>query len=167
MMDQFIYFLTNLFTVSIAVWALSAYAEIWFSRSMVALQISIAEILKPESGKEPIKTFSDDYFIINGSYKGRNVVCRFNRLSSPLPFHYNLSGHCYIAPLCKPKAQPSGTMILTSNTRLQEDHKIYYNATSVTSLKLFFLSKTLSRDDMLGIFEELTHAAEIVEEDAA
>jgi hypothetical protein len=162
LIDTLILHLNSLFTLSILVWAFSAYTEIMVYRNINKTFETIAKLVHSEV-RLPKTSVQADYLLVQGIYKNRKVVCRINRLGPSRFLHYNLSLHCYVEPLFEPDAKFPSTPRLTQHTRLQEDNRIYYQYTSSTALNSYLFSTRISEHEIISILEELTQAAEIFE----
>lgn len=162
LIDTLILHLNSLFTLSILVWAFSAYTEILVYRNIKETFKTIAKSVHSDV-KLPKTSIQANYLLVQGIYKNRKVVCRISRLVPSRFLHYNLSLHCYIEPLFRPDAKFSPAPPLTQNTRLQEDNRIYYQYTSSTALNSYVFSARISEHEIINILEELTQAAEIFE----
>ncbi len=141
MRDLFIYRLVTCFTASVIIWALFTYAEMWINANLKNTSRAIAKLLNAEPN--PRSSNPPGYNIIQGTYKGRKIVCRLNSFSPTKLLRYNLSLHVYIEPF-----KGSG---------------IAHEYTSLTTVKSYFLSSSVSQDEFIQIFEELTRAAEMTE----
>ena len=160
-MNALIYFLNFLFMLAILVWALFAYTEIWIYHNIRQTFKTISKLLRSEL-KPPPKT-PLDYLITQGLYKGRKAVCRINRHPSSKLLHYSLSLHFHIEPLIKPRQRFPEEEYLIPKPQSHQDNRIYYQSTSSTSIISYIFTNKISEQEITNIFEELTHAAEIVE----
>ncbi|MBI5873627.1 MAG: hypothetical protein HZB36_05740 [Candidatus Omnitrophica bacterium] len=161
MHDIFIYRLVTCFTISIIIWALFAYTELWINHNMSNTAKIIAKLLHTKSdhsSQDP-----PDYLLIQGFYKNRKIVCRMSHFSPSRFLHYNLRMHIHIEPLLDLRSERLKNYYVTENTRLEANNKINYECTSLTAIKSYFLSSMINKDEFIQIFEELTRAAEMVE----
>lgn len=160
-MNTLIYYLSLLFMTAVIVWAVSASLELlaWKNNA------SIFKELCPLIHSDP-KMFSrlpPGYLITQGTYKNRKVICRLDLEPANQKFHYNLSLHCHMEPLARPRATFAKNILLTPHTRLDKENRIYYNFTSTTSIRSYLFSQRIPREDLIQILEELTRASELIE----
>jgi len=150
--DSLIYGLSVLFFASIVFWAVSAYAEMVIYKAVREASRLLQDILKTrgESGEEG----PTDYAIVEGCYKDRTIICRINRIAARSWWNFKLSLHCHIEPLRLATQGPA------------DPNHICYPAMSTTFTRSFGPSEKLSKDDILNIFEDLTRAAESIENPA-
>ncbi|MDD5018838.1 MAG: hypothetical protein PHH75_07440 [Candidatus Omnitrophica bacterium] len=159
MSDAVIYGLSLLFLASIVFWAISAYAEMIVYKTLRQISRLIQVILKHH--EETAGDGPTDYCIVEGRYKNRSVVCRINRIAARTLWNFKLSLHCHLEPLRsplrdqEPKAAPRGTLGKSSDA--------YYPSTSTTCIRSFGPGERISEADILTIFEDLTRAAEMIE----
>lgn len=159
--NELIVNLSSLFSFAIVIWGVFAYLDIWVLRNA---QITLKVISKLLLSRTQISTKTPlDYFIVQGYYKGRKIVCRINCFFPKNIFHYNLCLYIYIEPQIKYKPGFLQIDYLTKNTHLREDSKIYYQHTTSTAIKSYFFADTISEEEFINIFEELTFAAEKIE----
>ncbi len=154
--DTLIYGLSILFFASIVFWAVSAYAEMIIYKAVQEASRLIQDILKtprPSSQEGPT-----DYSIVEGRYKNRTVICRINRIAARSLWNFKLDFHCHIEPLRTPAEEKTRL-----SRPLGQADDIYYPATSTTFVRSFGPSEKLSKSDILNIFEDLTKAAESIE----
>ncbi|MDD5537726.1 MAG: hypothetical protein PHF12_02025 [Candidatus Omnitrophica bacterium] len=154
--DSLIYGLSVLFFASIVFWAVSAYAEMIIYRAVQEASRLIQGILKThrEAGEEG----PTDYSIVEGRYKNRAMICRINRIAARSWWNFKLDLHCHVEPLRTPAQDKAW-----SSKPLGHADDVYYPATSTTFVRSFGPSEKLSKNDVLNIFEDLTKAAEIIE----
>lgn len=162
LIDTLILHLNSLFTLSILVWAFSAYAEMLVYRNINNTFKTISKLVHSEA-KFPKGSIHADYLLAQGIYKNRKVLCRISRLGPSRFLHYNLSLHCYIEPLLRQDTKFSSTPYLTQHTRLREDNRIYYQYTSSTAFNSYLFTIRICDHEIINILEELTQAAEIFE----
>lgn len=153
--------LSSLFTLAVIIWGASAYLDIWIWRN-VKVTFKIISKLLLSHAQFPSAT-PLNYLIVEGLYKGRKVVCRLNYSTLKNFFHYDIYLHIYIEPHVKYKPGFFQIDYLTKNTHLREDSKIYYQRTTSTAIKSYFLADMISDKEFIAIFEELTLAAEKIE----
>lgn len=162
-MDNLILHLNSLFTLAVVFWGFCAYAEMWTTSNIRATFKIICELLRADMDFFTLSP-TDYYYIGQGSYKGRRVVCRINRFIPAHLFHYNLGLHIYMEPHRRSeRGKPGQALYLPRNTSLREENRIYYTCTSSTILKSYLFASKISREEFLRIFEELSRAAEIIE----
>lgn len=154
--DSVIYGLSVLFFASIVFWAVSAYAEMIIYRTVQETSRLIQDILKTqhEVGEEG----PTDYSIVEGRYKNRTMICRINRIAARSWWNFKLNLHCHVEPLrisAQGQARRFGPLGKTGD--------VYYPATSTTFTRSFDPTEQISQNDILSIFEDLSKAAEIVE----
>ena len=159
--NEFILNLSSFFTLAVVLWGMLAYLDIWILRNAKITCNIISQLLLSRA-QIPSRTPSD-YFIVQGYYKGRVVVCRINCLIPRNHLHYNLHLHIYIEPHLKYKPNFLQIDYLTKNTYLMKDSRIYYQRTSATAIKSYFFADMISEKEFISIFEELTSAAEKIE----
>ncbi len=151
--DKLIYGLSILFFASIVFWAISAYAEMVIYKAVREASRLFQDILKTRGesdGEGPT-----DYAIVEGRYKDRTMICRINRIAAHSWWNFKLSLHCHIEPLRLATQGPA------------DPNRISYPAMSTTFTRSFGPSEKLSKNDILNIFEDLTMAAEFIENPAA
>ncbi len=114
--------------------------EMWVNANLKRTSKILTALLNsdPETWKNP-----PGYSIIEGTYKGRKIICRLNSFSPSIFLHYKICLHAHIEPL-------SGKY----NT---------YDSTSLTAVKSYFFLSAVTKDEFLQIFEELSRASEIIE----
>ncbi|MFH0876747.1 MAG: hypothetical protein V1863_00800 [Candidatus Omnitrophota bacterium] len=162
-MDNLILQLNSLFTLAIIFWGFCAYTEMWTYHNIRATFKIICELLHADMDFLNLSP-TDYYYIGQGTYRGRRVVCRINRFSPSQLFHYNLGMHIYMEPHRHPdQGKPGQALYLPSNTSLRENNRIYYTCTSSTILKSYLFASKISREEFLRIFDDLSRAAEIIE----
>ncbi len=154
--DTLIYGLSVLFFASIVFWAVSAYAEMIIYKAVQEASRLVRDILKTrrQSGEEG----PTDYSIVEGRYKNRTVICRINRIAARSLWNFRLDLHCHVEPLRAPAEEK-----MKLPKPLGQADNIYYPATSTTFVRSFGPSEKLSKSDILNIFEDLTKAAESIE----
>ncbi|MFA5038789.1 MAG: hypothetical protein WC732_03825 [Candidatus Omnitrophota bacterium] len=150
MSDQIIYSLSLLFVTAIIVWALSAYAELALYRTVGRLLQTIRRILR--KGRETENNVASDYFIIEGRYKNRKIVCRLSRIAPSTLWNFRLSLHCYVEPLRLPQAPGR-----------EKNIQSFYPSTSTTAIQTFRPGERFSEQEILFLFEELSKSAEMIE----
>lgn len=162
-MDSLILILNFAFLLSILFWATTAYAQMWFARHLISLAKTLNNILHPDAS---LRTkMAPNYLIAQGTYKGRKVVCRINKLPGSNFLRYNLDLNAYIQPLTKPSRSSVNPWQPTENTRVERDFRIRYLTTSEKTTRSFFITERISEQEIRLIFQELTKAAEIAEMD--
>ncbi|MFH1690980.1 MAG: hypothetical protein ABIC68_00200 [Candidatus Omnitrophota bacterium] len=159
--NEFIVHISSLFTIAIVIWGIFAYLDIWVLRNAQITFKIISKLLLLRTQISPKTPL--DYFIVQGYYKGRKVVCRINCFFPKNIFHYDLYLHIYMEPQIKHKPGFLQMDYLTKNTHFREDSKIYYQRTTSTAIKSYFFADMISEEEFINIFEELTIAAEKIE----
>lgn len=162
--NEFILNLSSLFTLAIVIWGILAYLDIWILRNAKKTSKIISRLLS--SGAQNIPKTPMDYFIVQGYYKGRKVVCRINCFTARKFLRYNLQLHIYMEPRIKYKPGFLQIDYLTKNTHLRNDSRIYYQRTTSTTIKSYFFADIISEEEFIAIFEELTLGAEKIESEA-
>ena len=161
MHDIFIYRLASLFTISVVIWALFAYAQLWINYNMRKTSKMLSGLLN--SKEKRYAHDPPDYCITQGFYRGRKIVCRMTYFSPTRFLRYDLRLHIHIEPITSSKYRLNTAYAPTKNPRLDANNTINYSCTSITAIKSYFLSSMIDKDEFIQIFEELTRAAEIVE----
>jgi hypothetical protein len=162
MHDIFIYRITSCFTISVILWALFAYAELWINGNLRLTKKIFSRLLHAESTKTNTSD-PPDYMIIQGFYKERKIVCRMCYFSPSRFLRYDLRLHIHIEPNKRIGQKLRAHLYPTENTQLDYDNNINYACTSSTVLKSYFFASMIQEDEFIQIFEELTRAAEIIE----
>ncbi len=161
MNDVFIYRLVSFFTVSIIIWALFAYIELWINCNIRRTAKIISELLR--SNSKPSSSDPLDYCIVEGLYKGRKIICRISRFSPSTFLHYNLRLHIHIEPMSNTFSRPTRRFASPEYKPRGKAGKITYDYTSLTATKTYAFSSTITKHEFIQIFEELVRAAETVE----
>lgn len=157
LIDKIIYGLSFLFAGSILLWAVSAYVELILYETVKRVFGSICCLLKKNQKEE--RGTSTDYFIVEGTYKNRKIICRLSRLSSSSLWNFRLSLHCHVEPL-----RYSGQGELLDQER-HEKRNPFYPVTSTTVVRAFHPGERFSESEILSVFEESSKAAEMMEND--
>jgi hypothetical protein len=158
--DTFIFHLVSVFTIAIVIWAIFAYTELWVFYNLRISRRILSKLLRAQTHA----TIQDppDYIIVQGTYKGRRVVCRLSRFAPSKFLHYDLRLHIHMEPNISMKSKFPRLTSITENTELESDNKISYRCTSSTTIKTYFFASRIPQDEFTNIFQELTRAAEIV-----
>jgi hypothetical protein len=160
MPDAIILDLSFLFAASIVFWAISAYAEMMVYRTLHHICGLIQTTLTDHReirGEDPT-----DYCMMKGRYKNRSVICRINRIDPRTLWNYKLNLHCHLEPLRRP-LQDQRHDVAALGGPLNPSGEIYYPSSSTTLTRFFWAGKRVYPADILAIFEDLTRAAEMIE----
>ena len=159
MIDKLIYGLSFLFVGAILLWAVSAYAELILYGTVKRIFRSICILLRKNEAEE--RGNATDYFIVEGSYKNRKIICRLSRISSSSFWNVRLSLHCHVEPL-----RFSGQHELFAPDR-QKQKNPFYPVTSTTVVRTFHPGERFSEAEILAVFEEASKSAEMMENETS